>query len=136
MASLAEQTVLTKEEQVKVDTNQSAWTYLILSCKENAFSIVASVNDVDAHQAWIRLKEVVAPNKVIDLVVMNQGFTNLRLEDDEEDPKLYVNKLEHKNERYESVDRKYKKDDLEMITLLMNYVRQMLLLHIWHEIKN
>jgi hypothetical protein len=43
--ALAEQTVLTKEEQVKVDTNQSAWTYLILACKENAFTIMESVND-------------------------------------------------------------------------------------------
>jgi hypothetical protein len=77
---------------------------------------VASVNDEDAHQAWIRLKEVFPPNKVIDLVAMNQGFTNLKLEDDEENPKLYVTKLEHVNERYESVDKKYKKDDLEMIT--------------------
>jgi hypothetical protein len=63
IAALAEQTVLTKEKQVKVDTNQSAWTYLILACKENAFNIVASVNDEDTHQAWIRLKEVFAPNK-------------------------------------------------------------------------
>jgi hypothetical protein len=49
-------------------------------------------------------------------VAMNQGFTNLKLKDDEEDPKLYVTKLEHVNERYETVDRKYRKDDLEMIT--------------------
>jgi hypothetical protein len=51
IVGLAEQKVLTKEEQVKVDTNQSAWTYLILACKENAFNAVASVNDEDAHQA-------------------------------------------------------------------------------------
>jgi hypothetical protein len=90
--------------------NQSAWTDLILACKENAFNIVASVNDEDAHQAWwIHLKEVFVPNKAIDLVATNQGFTSLKLEDDEEDPKLYVTKLEHVNERYESVDRKYKK---------------------------
>jgi hypothetical protein len=77
---------------------------------------VANVNNEDVHQAWIHLQEVFVPNKEIDLVAMNQGFTNLRLEDNEEDPKLYVTKLEHVNERYKSVDRKYKKDDLEMIT--------------------
>jgi hypothetical protein len=104
---LVEQKVLTKEEQGKVDINQSAWTYLILACKGNAFNTMASVNNEDAHQAWIRLKEVFVPSKAIDIVMMNQGFTNLKLEDNEEDSKLYVTKLEHVNEQYESVDKKY-----------------------------
>jgi hypothetical protein len=48
---------------------------------------------------------------------MNISFTNLGLEEEEEeDPKMYVTKLEHVNELFKSIDDKYKKDDLPMIT--------------------
>jgi hypothetical protein len=45
IAKLAEKVAPTKPEQVKINVNQLAWTYLILACKEEAFNIVASVDD-------------------------------------------------------------------------------------------
>jgi hypothetical protein len=42
----------TKEDQGKMDKNQSAWTYLILACKDKPVSIVADGNDVDTYRAW------------------------------------------------------------------------------------
>jgi hypothetical protein len=114
IAKLVEKVALAKAEQVKIDANQSAWTYLI--CKDEAFNIVTSVDDEDTFFAWKRLKEVFVPNQAKDLVGMNASFTNLGLEDEEEDPKISVTKLEHVNELCKSVDDKYKKDDLAMIT--------------------
>jgi hypothetical protein len=104
IVKLAEKVTPTKAEQVKINANQSAWTYLILACKEEAYSIVACVDDDEnTFFAWKRLKEVFAPIQAKDLVQINTSFTNLGWEDEEEDPKFYVTKLVHVNELSKSV---------------------------------
>jgi hypothetical protein len=51
LTGAAEQYTLSKEEQVKFDTNASAWTYLTSACKGKAFNIVGTcIQDVKTQQ--------------------------------------------------------------------------------------
>lgn len=51
IAQLADLEFLTEEDQSKLDKNPSAWSYLILDWKDEAFSIVVGVDDEDVYQA-------------------------------------------------------------------------------------
>jgi hypothetical protein len=98
-----EQEALTKEEKNKLETNASAWTYLVLACKGKAFNIVAGTKDKDAHAAWNRIRDAMAPNKAKDLIKLNKQFTTLTMEDENEDPEIYITEFEKINVLYESI---------------------------------
>jgi hypothetical protein len=88
---------------------------LVLACKGKAFNIVAGTKNKDAHAAWIRIRDAMAPNKVKDLIQLNKKSTSLKKKDNSEDPELYITELEKINDQYESVGALHKKEDVDMI---------------------
>jgi hypothetical protein len=91
-----EQETLSKEEQAKFETNQSAWTALILASRHKVFtSIVGSVGDKDTYTTWEQLKkEVIVPNKAKDFAKMNTEFLEVRMKDKMGFPKRYIRELQ------------------------------------------
>jgi hypothetical protein len=86
---------LSKEEQAKFETNQSASTAVILASRNKIFSIVWSVGDKDTHKTWERLKkEVMVPNKAKDFAKMNKEFLEVRMKDEMGFLKIYIRELE------------------------------------------
>jgi hypothetical protein len=88
---------------------------LVLACKGKAFNIVAGTKDKDAHAAWNCIRDVKAPNKAKYLIKLDKQFTTLAMEDENEDPEIYITELEKINELYESIGMKHKKEDMDMI---------------------
>jgi hypothetical protein len=117
---------LSKEEQAKFETNQSAWTAVILASRNKVFGIVGSVSEKDTHKAWEQLKkEVFVPNKAKDFAKMNKEFKEVRMKDKMGYAKIYIRELEQVDQHYKSVNSKYTKDDMEMITHLFSVVMKM-----------
>jgi hypothetical protein len=108
----------TAEDKANIKANDNAWSYLMMACKSKAFNIVAAVQNDDAYMAFSKLKIKYEPNRSKDLVGMLTEWSDLKMEDEFEDPTIYIKGLEEINVKFESVDPKYKKTDLEMITYI------------------
>jgi hypothetical protein len=88
----------TMEDIVKISANYTAWAYLIMPCKGKAFNIVTGVQNDDAFRAWTELKMKFKPNQAKYLVTMIGDFNYLVVEDELEDPTIYIKALEEINE--------------------------------------
>jgi hypothetical protein len=88
----------TTEDIVNINANNTAWTYLTMVYKGKAFNIVAGVPNDDAFKAcWTKLKMKFKPNQAKDLVTMIGDFNDLAMEDELEDPTIYIKALEEIN---------------------------------------
>lgn len=99
-------------------TQHGPISYIMACSKSKMFNIVgAGVQNDDAAKAWTKLKMKFEFNQAKDLFNMIGDFNDLlAMEDKFEDLTIYIKALEEINKRFKSVDPKYKKYNMKMIT--------------------
>ena len=82
-------------------------------------SIVNSVQDDNAYQAWVKLLKKYETDEG-DIQELEWRWTNCKLEDFRTDPDTWFLDMDHLNQLLGSIDKKYKKDELQISAHIFN----------------
>jgi hypothetical protein len=106
---------LTVEENKK--WNLEAISDLTIACDGEAWEIMHDVDSAGttAHQMWQALKTEFHPEEIEDYVDLTNQFKKCEMENEYENPKIWIRKLQAINRRLGGIDAKHKHDDVQMI---------------------
>jgi hypothetical protein len=118
----------TVAQQIAFARNVEAYTYLALSCIDNAYGYVESCEttrapDGDAYLAWSKLIQRYEPTDIeTNYTKIEDSFTSKTLVGLADDPEKWIQELEYWNQRMRSVKTEYMRDELQMKTYVMNHL--------------
>jgi hypothetical protein len=97
----------------------AAWTYLVASCTDKAYSLIERAEG-DPFLAWSILQEkYIATDAEENFPDLPEAFANCKLNETKKGPGLWFNDLDHFNIRIGRINKKYEKDDLQMKNHIM-----------------
>ena len=105
-------------QKERIENDNKAMTYLTLACVDKAFPFVEDLSS--ACEMCESLCEQHKLIKVEDCAKLLTRFANLKLEDEAEDPIESFLEMEHTNHVVEKIDKKCKKEELEMAIMLFS----------------
>jgi hypothetical protein len=106
---------LSVEENEKA--NREAISDLTIVCEGEAWEIMHDVEteDASAYEKWEALKQAFHPEEIDDYVDLTNEFKLCKMENEYEDPKIWIRKLTAINRRLGAINDKHKHDNVQMI---------------------
>ena len=101
--------------------NVKAYDLLVRSCTGIPLGLVESVKSGNAYEAWEKLLSKYETTKE-DVQALKESWNSCRLEGLSTDPVEWFLKLDRINRLLESIDAKYKKDDVQLAGHMLNNV--------------
>jgi hypothetical protein len=101
------------------EKNIKAYDLLIRSCTGTPLSIIETVEDGNAHEAWKKLLNKYE-TKIDDVQTLEDLWTSTQLDTTQTDPTDWFLKLNHINKMLGSIDIKYKKDPIQIAGFILN----------------
>jgi hypothetical protein len=97
--------------------NLEAISDLTIACDGEAWEIMHDVDseDVTACEMWHALEEAFHPEEIEDYVDLTNQFKKCEMDNEYENPKIWIRKLQAINRRLGGIDERHKHDDVQMI---------------------
>ena len=103
------------------ESNVKAYDLLVRSCTGVPLSLIESVEDGNAYEAWQKLLSKYETKKE-DVQALEESWNGCKLEGMSIDPVEWFLKLDRINRLLESIDVKYKKDEVQLAGHILNNV--------------
>ena len=110
----------TSSENRQYLARASAWTYLVASCTGKAYALIEHCQG-DPAKAWKILQEkYCATDAEENYPDLAESLAACNLNGIQRDPELWFNDLDHLNNRIGKINEKYRLDDLQLKSHMMN----------------
>jgi hypothetical protein len=108
--------VVDMTEEANKKLNLEAISDLTIVCDGEAWEIIRDVEeDATAHDMWSALEQAFHPEEIEDYVDLTNKFKRCEMENEYENPKIWIRKLQAINRRLGGIDVKHQHDDVQMI---------------------
>jgi hypothetical protein len=110
-------TVLDMDVEEEAELNREAISDLTIACEGEAWEITQNMeqDDASAYDMWQALKQEFQPEEIDDYVDLTNRFKKCEMEDEKENPRTWIRRLQGINRRLGDIDPAHKHDDVEMI---------------------
>jgi hypothetical protein len=111
-------TVVNLTAEADIEKNKEAISDLTIACDGEAWEIMHNLDitgEPTAYQMWQALREQFEPHGIDDYVDLTTRFKECVMEDEEQNPKKWIRKLQAINRRLGDVSPDHRHDDVQMI---------------------